>query len=305
MDYTSSVKFFNRGPSEYVRLVFFVLLSLLLLFIDARFQYLKSTRNILSVLIYPVQRLASLPPELWHETSEYLTLQVRLVQENQQLHEQHATDAAQLQQMADLQAENTLLRSLLEVRQRLGVEARLSKVVYAEHDLSLRKLMLDLGEQSGVQPGQAVIDSGGVVGQITHVYPLLSEVTLITNKDHETPVQIVRNGLRAIMYGTGESHGLEPRFMPTSADIQAGDVLVTSGIDGTYPPGLPVARVESVERDPAYPFARIKCVPATGVNNQRWLFVLSSAEKLPALPERGAEDASTVNKGKRTKLKTP
>ena len=305
MDQTSSVKFFNRGPSELVRLLFFVLLSLLLLFIDARFQYLQSTRNAISILMYPLQRLAALPPALWRDTSDYLTFQVHLVQDNQQLREQHDSDAAQLHKMQDMQAENDLLRSMLDIRQRLGLDLHLSKVIYLEQDLSLRKLMIDLGAQSGVQPGQAVIDSSGVVGQVTHVYPLLSEVTLITNKDHETPVQVIRNGLRAILYGTGHPYELDPRYIYAAADIQVGDLLVTSGIDGTYPPGLPVAKVSSIERDPAYPYARIKCAPSTGVNNQRWLFVLSSPDKLPPRPEKDAGASGPGAKGKRAKVKAP
>jgi rod shape-determining protein MreC len=300
MDNTSSVKFFNRGPSPIVRLVFFSLLSLLLLFIDARHQYLESTRSILSTLIYPLQKLTSLPPMLWHEADDFFTTRNRLSADNEELRAQHASDAAQALQLQSLQAENTHLRTMLEMRERLNLPMQLAEVLYAERDPSRQKLLLNLG-QSKVAAGQAVLDNTGVVGQVTRVLPLLSEVTLITDKDHEVPVQVLRNGLRVILFGSGNPNELEMRYAPVTADIQDGDVLVTSGIDGTYPPGLPVAKISHIERDPAYSFARVQCAPITGVNNQRWLFVMSSMAKLPPRPE-GPADTSAVKPRKSGKF---
>jgi rod shape-determining protein MreC len=284
MDNTSSVKFFNRGPSPIVRLVFFSLLSLLLLFIDSRHQYLESTRSVLSTLVYPLQRLTSLPSMLWRETDDFFTTRSRLFQDNEQLRAQHAEDAVHAQQLSALQAENDHLRALLDMRQRLNLPMQLAEVIYAERDPSRHKLIINLG-QSKVQAGQAALDNFGLVGQVTRVQPLVSEVTLLTDKDHEVPVQVLRNGLRAILFGSGNSNELDLRYAPVTADIQEGDLLVTSGVDGTYPPGLPVARIGHIERDPAYPFARVQCTPAAGVNNDRQLFVLSSLEKLPPRPE--------------------
>lgn len=285
MENTGPVKFFNRGPSPVVRLVFFSLLSLLLLFIDARYRYLTSTRSALSTLIYPLQRLAAVPPMLWQKTDEFFTTQTRLVRDNAQLRAQHDADTAQLVQFQGLQAENAYLRSMLGIRQQLGLKMQLAEILYTERDPSRHKLLVNLGAQAGIQAGQAVLDNSGVVGQVTRVDPLLSEITMVTDKDHEVPVQVLRNGLRAILFGTGNANELELRYTPVTADIQEGDVLVTSGIDGTYPPQLPVARVSHIERDPAYPFAQVLCTPATGVNNQHWLFILSSLEKLPPRPE--------------------
>lgn len=285
MEHTGSVKFFNRGPSPVVRLVFFSLLSLLLLFIDARYQYLESTRSLLSTLIYPLQRLAAVPPMLWRETDEFFTTQTRLSRDNAQLNAQHALDAVQLIQLQGLQAENNHLRALLEIRQRLDLPMQLAEVFYTERDPSRRNLLVSPGSRANVQAGQAVLDNNGVVGQVTRVFPLLSEVTLITDKDHEVPVQVLRTGLRVILFGTGNSNELELRYTPVTADIQEGDLLVTSGIDGTYPPRFPVAKVSHVERDPAYPFAHVMCTPVAGVNNQHWLFILSSPEKLPPRPD--------------------
>ena len=295
MDQTSSVKFFNRGPSPVVRLVFFSLLSLLLLFVDARHQYLESTRSVLSTLIYPLQKLTALPPILWNDADEFFTTRNRLEHDNEELRTQHNTDAVQALQLQTLQAENTQLRALLDIRERLKQPMQLAEVLYAERDPSKQKLLLNLG-QSKVAAGQAVLDNSGVVGQITRVLPLLSEVTLITDKDHEVPVQVVRNGLRVILYGSGNPNELDLRYTPVTADLQEGDVLVTSGIDGTYPPGLPVAKVSRIERDPAYPFARVQTVPVTGVNNQHWLFVLSSLDKLPPRPESATDAAAAKAK---------
>lgn len=301
MDHTHSVRFFNRGPSPVVRLVFFSLLSLLLLFVDARYQYLESTRSALSTLIYPLQRLATVPSMLWRGTTDYLVAQNRLTQENAQLREQHAMDAARQQQMQVLQSDIAHLRNLLELQQRVDYQMQLAEIVYTERDIFKHKLFVDKGSKANVQAGQVVMDDRGIVGQITRVHSLLSEVTLVTDKDHEVPVQILRSGLRAIVYGSGDASELTLRYAPVNADIKDDDVLVTSGIDGIYPPGLPVARVSHIERDPAYPFARIRCAPLAGVGSQRYLFILSGQAKAPPRPDE-AVVTEKAKKSKRRKL---
>ena len=303
MEHTQSFRFFNRGPSPVVRLIFFMLLSLLLLFIDARYQYLESARKALSVLAYPFQRLVAAPGDLWRQADDFFVLQGNLVHDNAQLRQQHDVDAAQLQQLQVLQAENRHLRDLLAVQQRADYPMQATEIVYTERDIFKRKLFLDKGAQANVQAGQVVMDDHGIVGQITRVYPWLSEVTLVTDKDHAVPVQVLRNGLRAVVFGSGDTSKLALRYMPISADIQEGDVLVTSGIDGTYPPGLPVARVLSIERDPAYPFARILCVPVAGVDRMRQLLILSGLPKLPERPE--AEVETTSDKARKIRRKKP
>lgn len=303
MEETQSFRFFNRGPSPAARLAFFGLLSLLLLFVDARYKYLEVARSALSVIVYPFQRLAAVPGELWRQTDDYLTFQGNLVRSNEELTRRHNMDSVQLQQFHALQAENQHLREMLAVQQRPDYPAQMAGIAYAERDIFKRKLFLDKGTQAGVQPGQIVIDDVGVVGQVTRVYPWLSEVTLITDKDHAVPVQILRNGLRAIVFGSGDTSDLSLRYMPVSSDIQDGDVLVTSGIDGTYPPGLPVAKVVHIERDPAYPFARILCTPLAGVDRQRQLLILSGLPKLPDLPE--AVEEPGADKGKKGRKKKP
>lgn len=289
MDNTQSFQFFNRGPSPAVRLVFFSVLSLLLLFVDARYRYLESTRSALSVLVAPMQQLATLPERLWQQTSEFFMMQGNLVDENKSLHQQHEFDAAQLSQLQSLQQENRQLRELLALPQRNEFSTQLAEIVYAEHNIFNRRILVNKGADANIHPGQVVMDDIGIVGQITRVYPWLAEVTLITEKNHAVPVQVLRNGLRTIVFGAGDTSQLSLRYMPVSSDIQEGDVLVTSGIDGTYPAGIPVAKVTKIERDPAYPFARVICLPVAGVDKYRHLLILS---ELPKLPERPPEQAT-------------
>lgn len=286
MEQTGPVKFFNRGPSPVVRLVFFSLLSVLLLFVDARHRYLDSARSALSTLLYPLQRMAVLPSELWQDMDTFFTTRNTLQAENASLRSQHAQDAVQLLQLRGLEAENAHLRSLLDMRARLKLQMRLAEVLYAERDPSHHEVTINMGDAQ-VKAGQAVLDETGVVGQVTRVLPLVSEVTLITDKDHEVPVQVVRNGLRMILYGSGETDEMDLRYTPITADIREGDLLVTSGLGGTYPPGLPVARITRVERDPAFPFAHVECTPVAGVNNSHFLFVLENVKRLPPAPVNG------------------
>jgi rod shape-determining protein MreC len=302
IDSTQSFRFFNRGPSPAVRLVFFGVLSLLLLFIDARYRYLESTRSALSVLVSPIQRLAAVPGALWQQAGDFFitqSTQHRLIAENDELHLQHQSDAAQLLQLQALQAENQQLRKLVDLPLRNEFTSKLAEVVYAERDVFQRKVLVNKGSSADVQLGQVVMDEECIIGQITRVYPWLSEVTLITEKDHAVPVQVVRNGLRTIIFGAGDTSQLSLRYMPVSADIQNDDVLVTSGIDGIYPPGIPVARVIKIERDAAYPFAKVTCLPVAGVDKHRHLLILSSLPKLPDRPAAGPAS----NADKRAKIR--
>ena len=303
IDGTQSFRFFNRGPSPVARLVFFSVLSLLLLFVDARYRYLESTRSALSVLVSPIQRLATLPGALWQQVDDFFITQSTqrgLIKQNDDLNQQHQSDAAQLLQLQALQSENQHLRNLAALPIRNEFTTQLVEVVYAERDVFKRKVLVNKGADADVRIGQVVMDDIGIVGQITRVYPWLSEVTLITEKDHAVPVQVLRNGLRTIVFGAGDTSQLSLRYMPTSADIQNDDVLVTSGIDGIYPPGIPVARVIKIERDAAYPFARVTCLPLAGVDKHRHLLILSS---LPRLSERPDEKSAAANADNRVKAR--
>jgi len=270
-----------------VRLVFFTTFSLLLLFVDARFRALESTRSALSVILSPIHQLATFPGMLWQGiTNIYITQgeQHKLIKEIDDLRLQHENDAAQLSQFQALQAENQQLRKLADLTMPSGFTRQIAEIIYTERDVFQRKVIIDKGADSNIQLGQVVMDDAGIVGQITRVYPMLSEVTLITERDHAVPVEVLRNNLRTILFGSGDTSQLSLRYMPVGADIQNDDVLVTSGIDGTYPPGIPVARIISIERDPAFPFARVTCLPIGGVDKHRHLLILSNLKELPKRP---------------------
>jgi rod shape-determining protein MreC len=276
---------------------------MLLLFVDARYQYLESTRKVIAVMIYPFQRLTSLPGEVVGRISVYFETQNQLLENNAQLRLQHDLDAAQLAQMSAVQAENAQLRVLQELEQRVEYPVQMAEIVYVERDIFKRKLFVNKGSQAKVLPGQVVVDDAGVVGQVTRVYPWLSEVTLVTDKNHAVPIQVLRNGLRAVVFGSGDISEMSLRYMPVSADLVEGDVLVTSGIDGTYPPNLPVAKIIKIERDPAYPFSRITCTPLAGVDRHRALLIVSGLPKMPERPTTAETSAEPERANDRAKKK--
>ncbi len=276
-------QFFRHGPSLLARLVFFVMLSLILMAVDTRFKYVAEVRQVLSAVIYPLQKLANIPVAVYGNISEFFVGH-HLAGENAELRQQKLFDQEQLQRLQALEAENVHLRKLLDAAQRVQGKAVMAEILHIPRDPFNRKVMLDKGSQSGIQPGQVVVDDAGVVGQVTRNYPWVSEVTLITDKDHSVPVQVVRNGLRSVVSGTGKDATLELRYMAGNTDIQEGDTLITSGIDGVYPPGLPVAVVSKIERNPAYVFARVTCTPIAGVGNNRQLLILSMLPSTPEIP---------------------
>jgi rod shape-determining protein MreC len=279
--------FFKRGPSLFARLSFFSLLSLVLLYSDARFHYMEHMRRAVAVVLHPLQRLADLPGEVGERVADFFVTQSSLKRENERLRQENFVNAGLLQTQQSLLAENEHLRALLDMRARVERSSQVVEILYTARDPFVRKVVIDKGSGAGVQQGAAVIDATGLIGQVQRVFPWASEVSLITDRDQAIPVQIVRNGLRAVVFGVGYDGALELRYMPVNADIQNGDVLVTSGIDGTYPPGLPVATVSNIEHNAAYPFARITCTPASGVGSHRQALVLSKGEPLPErLPRR-------------------
>jgi rod shape-determining protein MreC len=253
--------------------------------LDARFRYADSLRQVFALLAYPVQQVAMAPLVGFNKASEFFTSQSALRSENEQLRAEQLKLGQQSQVLQALSAENAQMRLLMEAKAKLPRDAVFAEILYTARDPFSRKVFIDKGRQSGIKPGQAVVDHIGVIGQVTRVHPLLAEVTLVTDKDQAIPVQVVRNGLRAVAFGGGDGTTLDLRYMAANAEIQNGDLLVTSGIDGTYPPGLPVARVARIERDAAYAFAKIACTPEAGANQHRQVLVLSGGEDLPPPPE--------------------
>jgi rod shape-determining protein MreC len=292
--------FFHRGPSPLARLAFFGLLSLALLFADTRYRYLESVRQLVATALYPVQRVLQLPGEAVAYVATYLSSQRALTVDNASLKERLLADAPSIQGYRSLEQENTRLRTLLGVGARFHGAATAAEVLYSGRDPFSQKLFVDKGESAGVQPGQAVIDETGVIGQVTRVFPYMAEVTLVTDKDHAVPVKVERSGVRSVMYGAGSGRLPELRFLSPNAEIQTGDRLVTSGIDGTYPAGLAVAQVVSVERETGQMFARVTCKPLAGVEKSPHVLVLGQAAAAPLRPDEPAEsDAPRKGRGKR------
>lgn len=277
--------FFKTGPTPLARLLIFSALSLALLITDARFDYLAPLRQIAAVVLYPLQRIALVPGSIARRAGEFFVTHSSLRADNARLAAENFANAGRLQELKALQAENTRLRALIDARERFGLTAAAAEVVYAPRDPFSRKIVLDKGARNDVRAGQAVVDERGLVGQVTRVYPWLSEVTLITDKSHFVPVQNLRNGLRAVLSGTGSEAALELRFIPLNADHRNGDELVTSGIGGVYPPGLPVARISHVERNATQLFARITCTPLAGVSSHTQLLVLGAQRHLAPRPD--------------------
>ena len=283
MDHTPP-PFFNRGPAPLVRLAFFASLSLALLVLDARFRYTEGLRSVLSLAVYPLQTLATLPAALGERIAGYFASQSQLREENGTLRAKLLGASQAAQRFEAAQAETAQLRRLIGAAERAPVRATPAEILYNGRDPYSRKVVIDKGSQNGITAGSPVVDENGVIGQVTRSHALLSEVTLLTDKEQAIPVQVVRNGLRAVAFGGGTSGMLELRFMAANAEIQNGDKLVTSGIDGTYPPGLPVATVARVERDAAYAFARIYCQPAAGVESGGYVLVLGAESGRLAQP---------------------
>lgn len=296
--------FFRRGPAPLVRLAFFASLSVALLVLDARFKYAETLRGLFAEAAYPLQQIATAPSQFAARMSAFFATHGALQRENADLRAKLIASSQNAMRYEATAAELGQLRRINGAQERLDFKSMPVEVLYSGRDPFSRKLLVDKGASDGIRAGQAVIDDAGVVGQVTRVHPRVSEVTLLTDKDQAIPVQVVRNGLRAVAFGSGSPNALELRFMAANAEIQNGDKLVTSGIDGTYPPGLPVATVIRIERDAVAAFARIVCQPAGGDEKNRYLLALSTETKLPSYPAEATQPepkAKGPGKGKRRK----
>ncbi len=185
------------------------------------------------------------------------------------------------------------------MKERVVPTSTAAEILYFGRDPFSRKVIIDRGSSHKVEEGAAVVDDTGLIGQVSRTFPWTAEIALVTDREQVVPVQLVRNGLRAAIFGTGYDGALDLRFMPVNADIENGDVLVTSGIDGVYPAGLPVAVVSSIERNAAYPFAHITCTPAAGVNRHRQVLVLARLAPLPEYPPAAPQKKAKPRKSRR------
>jgi rod shape-determining protein MreC len=287
----------------------YVAISLSLLVLDTKFHYLDLFRQALAVVTHPLQQLSHAPARGFDQAGEYFQSVATLQDENQRLKHAKLENAPVTLRLQQLEAENSRLRRLLAVKERQAAGGQVAQILYTARDPFTRRVVVDKGQQDKISAGLPVVDDAGVVGQVTRVYPFVSEVTLITDKDQAIPVQIVRNGLRSVVFGLGNGQ-LELRFMPANADVQKDDLLVTSGLDGIFPTGFPVARVLAVERDTAYSFARILCVPVAGVENFGEVMVLAAREAPPPRPEpaeavEGAPEEKMLKSKKKRPVRNP
>ncbi|TKC83610.1 rod shape-determining protein MreC [Trinickia terrae] len=284
---------FKQGPSALARLVFFVVLALALLISDARFRTLEIVRGVLGAGLYPLQRAALVPRDVFMGAADLAVTSATLRTENQKLTARNLQLSTQANQTATLEAENAHLRALLDLTQQMTTKSTPAEIQYDTADPFTQKVVIGVGSHQDVQNGSPVVNENGVVGQVTRVFPMQSEVTLLTDKDQAVPVQVVRTGLRSVIYGTPKGDALEMRFVPISADVLAGDELVTSGLDGVYPPGLPVAKVARVDKLADTAFARVVCQPVATVRGAKQFLVLHYISNVPPRPEE-PESASTA-----------
>lgn len=278
--------FFKRGPAPLALLTFYIALSLALFVVDLRFRSLELVRQSIALVVDPVQRVAQTPGSLVDYALNYMQGMRQLHRENEELRHAKLNTAPDLLRLEKLEAENERLRKLLVVKERERAKGQVAQILYTARDPFSRKVIIDKGQQAGIVAGQPAIDEAGVVGQVTRTFPYSAEVTLITDKDQAVPVQIVRSGQRSVVFGLGNGQ-LELRYMPANADVEVGDVLVTSGLDSVYLQGFPVAKVVKIERDSAYSFARIFCTPIAGVENFGEVMVLDPRLPPPPPPPEG------------------
>lgn len=277
---------FRRGPTPLVRLIVFVSICLAMMVADIKYRYVDVLRQGLSVVTYPLQMAAAAPADVVLNASRYFATLLEVQLENADLRRQLLEAAQSLLRFEHLQRENEELRGLVDMAQRVPVISVSAEILYNAPDPFTRKVILNRGAQHGIQPGLAVVDAHGVIGQVTRVYPVQADVTLLTDKNQAIPVEVARNGLRGVLFGTGQGQ-LEMRFVLVGADIRAGDTLLTSGLDGVFLPGLPVATVSSVERE-GQAFASIACEPAAGIERSVQVLVLGRQELPPPPPGPGA-----------------
>ncbi len=269
--------FFVRGHSPFSRMVFFCALSVGIMAVDARFNYLSQVRQAFIAALHPLEVVANAPSEWYRDVQKYFSAHNALVQENYALKQQAFEHQIKLQRLSTIQAENDHLRSLLNGNIPIQPKAVLGEISHMGRDPFTHTVVVNRGSQQNIKAGQAVVDSKGVIGQVTRVYPFTSEVTLITDKELSIPIQIERNQLRAIAFGEG-NNTLDIPYLPTNVDIKVGDKLVTSGIDGVYPSGLAVATVTKIQQNPESPFAKIVSTPVADVSNHLQLLLLELPE---------------------------
>jgi len=291
---------FHQGPSALTRLAVFSALALFLMAADTRFALTRPLRAGLAMLLLPIERGLQVPVQMSAAGTEYVGGLRQAQSDLAQAERTLTLQAARAARVEALEAENTRLRALIDLKPSLPVKSVAAEVLYEASDPFSRKLFIDHGATQGVVPGAPVIDEAGVLGQVTRVYPMSSEVTLLIDKGAAIPVLNTRTHQRSAAFGDGGA--LELRFMAGNADVRTGDVLQTSGVDGIYPPGLDVAHVTKVDPRADSAFARIALQPAASADGVRHVLVLEPVGmQLPARPEPEPEPAASSPRGAKGK----
>lgn len=280
---------FARAMGLPTRLALYCLFSLALMVVDSRYGALTSFRSAAASVIYPIQGFLAKPFNYFSEASAFFTVHGKVLEENRHLILESQIFASRLQDYAALKNENAQLRRLLNLPPAPGVKPMAAEIIRVQSDPFDRRIVVDKGAVDGVDAGRPVIDASGLVGQVTRVFAASSEVTLLTSKEQAAPVQDQRNGLRLIVSGTGSDNLLEVRYLDMHADVKAGDILVTSGIDGVYPLGIPVARVLRVDPPRQTPFARAVCQPIGEIGEHRHVMILNPAPAQAVAVEKADE----------------
>lgn len=263
-----------------------VLISIVLMVVDHRFQHLQQIRETLAFLTYPLQLAADFPVTAARWVGQATRTRKELREDNQRLREQNLKAQVELQKLESLRAENLRLRNLLDASYRVGDRLLIAELSSVDLDPYRQQVVISKGSRSGVFKGQAVLDANAVMGQVIQTTPFSSTVLLITDPNHSIPVQVLRNGLRTIAVGTGRINELSLPYLPTNSDIQVGDKLVTSGLGGKFPSGYPVATVTRIDRSPDNAFALITATPTAHLDRSRevllvWSMPVQSPETTP------------------------
>lgn len=275
-----SSKLFNKGPSLLSKFLLITLISIVLMGIDFRSHYLKDIRQATNFLYKPFHVAFNFPNTIYTFTTEHFSNQSRLIHENELLKFDIDQLKADLQRLDFLDQENNQLKNLLEVKNLKKFKTEAVSIIYSRFDPFNQKIIIDGGQNKNFQAGQPVIDAMGLVGQISSVFPETSEVTLLVDKKMSVPIQIQRNGLRAITNGDGQSEMILISYLPSSVDVIQGDIVRTSGIDTIYPEGLAVAEIVEINNDPKLPFAKIICKPIASIRNHTHLLVVMPSGNL-------------------------
>jgi rod shape-determining protein MreC len=285
----SAPPFFRQGLAPRARLAICAGMAVLLMLADARWKLVEPVRGALATALHPVQRALAAPLEAAARLAQGFAGLEQALQRESQVRVQLAAQSVQAARAAQLERENAQLRALLELRPGLAARSQAAELLYEVADPYARRVVIDRGAGQGVLPGAPVVNDSGVLGQVTRVHAQHSEATLLSDGRASIPVLNARTRARAVAFGGASPHGMELRFVASNADVQVGDVLVTSGLDGVYPPGLPVARVMAVDRLGGSGFAGIALAPLAQADGVRHVLVLEPVSvQLPVPPASAA-----------------